>query len=423
MEQVTELANNIRRSLILLLILSFLSCNKEISNQKSDKIQYNWLPKTILFTDENQKVEVYFEILIDGQTKTENNFSLYSQDSNIATISKNEITSKNEGTTFVILSYNNFSSKITVVVNPNINFKEIKPDKTKIDITNWGTYTVNLSGYDSNHVEYKNIFAIWKSSNPLIATVNNNNLINIGAENGSGTLSAYVDNVSTSINISVNLPVKEPYGIKVFSFEKGDNGSFGEDYFPNNILGAPSGGEQPQSSPKELYSLGNNGSITIQFANYVINKAGCDFTVFENPVCENRDCSLLFTETAFVGVSQNGDNFIFFPAYYNKNTNTTDTPYYNPDNFQGLAGVHFVYAEPPTISAINPSVSGGDCFDLEKLGLKWAKYVKIVDTGFTSLDNNGEIIDDAGNHFACAPDKCGFDFDAVSIVHSGHETP
>jgi len=160
-----------------------------------------------------------------------------------------------------------------------------------------------------------------------------------------------------------------PWADAVASFTPGEGAGFGGNYFPANVLGPPdqSAGINEYSSsnkPQEILSLGKGGEIVLSFDdNYIVDGEGADFTVFENAfisVLDNKP----FVEAGIVAVSQDGRNFVEFP--------------YDTATWAGLAGVT------PTKDNLNftdPSVSGGDQFDLAAVGLEWARFVKITDLG------------------------------------------
>jgi hypothetical protein len=179
------------------------------------------------------------------------------------------------------------------------------------------------------------------------------------------------------------------------SFTPGTGAGFGQNYMPDNVLGPPdpSASITPynaSNAPQELLSLGHGGEIILHFKdNRIINGAGADFTVFENPFISLLDGSV-FMEAGIVAVSQDGSTWYEFP--------------YDTTDMSGLAGVT------PTDDNQNPTdpaVSGGDQFDLEDLGLEWAAYVKITDLGDIYQEGvwNGD-----------------FDLDAVVAVHSENTT-
>jgi hypothetical protein len=187
-------------------------------------------------------------------------------------------------------------------------------------------------------------------------------------------------------------PIQEsdPWADAVVSFTAGSGSGFGQNFLPENILGPPDPSTgvdayNPSSNPREILSLGHGGEIILEFTdNKIVNGDGIDFTVFENAFI-SWDGSV-FMEAAKVAVSQDGHNWFEFPF------DTTD--------MSGLAGVTPIADnQNPT----DPTVSGGDQFDLESVGLEWASYVRITDLGdyYQEGTYNGD-----------------FDLDAVVAVNS-----
>ena len=187
-----------------------------------------------------------------------------------------------------------------------------------------------------------------------------------------------------------------PFADFVQSFTPGMGAGFGQDQFPGIVLGPPHGGGELQGS-LDVLSLGNDGVIVLGFDPPVIcDGPGPDLTVFENPFHSGSINGPIFIEYGIVGVSQDGINFIDFP--HDNNTHA------------GLAGQTPVLSNPDNdISPLDPSVSGGDQFDLADVGLTWAKYVRITDPGAS--------IDDPGNHIPPGT-QAGFDLDAVAALHA-----
>ncbi|MFQ5674439.1 MAG: FlgD immunoglobulin-like domain containing protein, partial [bacterium] len=178
----------------------------------------------------------------------------------------------------------------------------------------------------------------------------------------------------------------------VVSFTPGEGAGFGENFFPNNVLGPPDPDptltpSNPSSKPQELLSLGHGGEIILAFNdNFIVDDEGVDFTVFENPFYLGGDTTQPFIEAAFVAVSMDGQNWVEFP--------------WDTTTFAGFAGVT------PTRDNQNPgdpTVSGGDSFDLKDVGLPFAKFVKLTDIG--DLKQEGSFNGD-------------FDLDAVVAVNS-----
>ncbi|TDI87854.1 MAG: T9SS type A sorting domain-containing protein [Caldithrix sp.] len=183
----------------------------------------------------------------------------------------------------------------------------------------------------------------------------------------------------------------DPWADIVVSFTPGAGAGFGQNFFPDNVLGPPDPDQaltefNPSSKPQELLSLGQGGGIVLEFTdNFIVDGEGVDFTVFEN-VFFFSGSTVPFIEAAFVAVSMDGENWVEFP--------------WDTTTFEGFAGVT------PTFDNQNPTdpnVSGGDSFDLADVGLPYAKYVKLTDIG--DLKKEGPFNGD-------------FDLDAVVAVNS-----
>jgi hypothetical protein len=193
--------------------------------------------------------------------------------------------------------------------------------------------------------------------------------------------------------------LSDPCADGVTAYTAGQNGGFNQDLLPDIVLGAPRGLGMNAGS-LDVVSLGNGGSITVAFTdNRIIDGPGPDFTVFENAF--NSPGLGIFTEVAVVAASADGVNFVEFPHGA------------GGSDLSGLAGQTPVYSNADTnqIDPRDPTVSGGDQFDLATIGLTSARYLRITDPGAT--------IDDVGNHFPTpGPGKSGFDLDAVVAIHS-----
>ncbi|WP_224369528.1 cell surface protein [Hyalangium versicolor] len=177
----------------------------------------------------------------------------------------------------------------------------------------------------------------------------------------------------------------DPFADRVVSFQPGEAAGFGQDLFPGVVLGPPRGEGSSQGS-LDVLSLGRQGVIVLEFTDWVpVDGPGVDLLVFENPFGR-------FAETGVVAVSDDGLTWHEFPC---------DAT--NPDaGYPGCAGVHPVFSHPDNgISPTDPSVAGGDGFDLSEVGVSRARFVRIRDSG---ANGYGGI---AG----------GFDLDAVSVVH------
>ena len=189
----------------------------------------------------------------------------------------------------------------------------------------------------------------------------------------------------------------EPCVDAVVDFVAGTNGGFQEELLPDIVLGPPFGLGVSDGS-LDVASLGDGGSITVAFEdNVIVDGPGVDFTIFENPFGDGVT-EATFIEVGIVSVSADGQTFVEMP--------------YDPNGFVGLAGVTPVESHPDNgIDPRDPTVSGGDAFDLALVGLTEARYIRIDDPGAT--------IHDPGNDFPTpGPGKSGFDLDAIVAIHS-----
>jgi hypothetical protein len=180
------------------------------------------------------------------------------------------------------------------------------------------------------------------------------------------------------------------FATQVVSFTAGPGPTTGQEQLPDIVLGPPKGGGASMGS-LDVCTLGNGGTITLGFApSGIVDRPGPDFIVFENAFDVNGDPTKPFAELGTVAVSDDGVTFHEFPC------TATTYPY------GSCAGWHPVFANADTneIDPTDPSVAGGDAFDLADLGLSEARFVRITDR----VDQTGT----AGT----------FDLDAVSIVHA-----
>jgi len=194
----------------------------------------------------------------------------------------------------------------------------------------------------------------------------------------------------------------------VVSFTPGACAGFGGASMPGIVEGPPVGGGSDHGST-DVVSLGNGGTIVVSFGpNAIVDGPGPDFIVFENPFWIDGNPSGVYAEPGEVSVSDDGATWQSFPC----------TPTYDPSASDGTgteppygscAGWHIVYSSPANgISPLDPATAGGDAFDLADLGVKHARYARIV-------DKTREACPDAG---ADEPTANGFDLDAVAIVNA-----
>jgi hypothetical protein len=147
-----------------------------------------------------------------------------------------------------------------------------------------------------------------------------------------------------------------------------------------------------------IVTLGDGGSITLSFANPILDTDGFDLVVFENGV--RTTAGRGFFELAFVEVSSNGTDFYRFSG--RSTTPQPTSPYafleLDPTNLDGMAGKY-----PATY---------GTPFDFAWLGLTSVSRVRIVD-----ILGDGEMLDADGKPiFDPYPTSgsAGFDLDAVA---------
>jgi len=189
---------------------------------------------------------------------------------------------------------------------------------------------------------------------------------------------------------------QDPFADAVASFMPGTGAGFGADELPGVVLGPPRGAGLVQGS-FDVVSLGNEGVIVLRFdLPLICDGPGPDFTVFENAFHAGTPSGAVFAEYGIVAVSQDGEHFVEMP--------------YDAVTHAGLAGQTPVLSAPDNgIDPLDPSVSGGDSFDLSAVGLPWAAYVRITDPG--------AAIPDPGNQLPGGT-QAGFDLDAIAALHA-----
>ncbi len=145
----------------------------------------------------------------------------------------------------------------------------------------------------------------------------------------------------------------------------------------------------------EIVSLGRGGELTLTFNKDIINGEGPDFATFENGFSDT------FLELAWVEVSQDGVNFVRFPNY--SLTESAVNGFGNVDATK-IMGYCSKYRQ-----------GYGTPFDLDDVGLDYAKYVKIIDIigDGTATDSDGNIIYDPYPTSGSA----GVDIDAVAVIN------
>ncbi len=183
----------------------------------------------------------------------------------------------------------------------------------------------------------------------------------------------------------------------VLYFHPGKGQNVGQDssYFPANIFNLPDSAASENvgsANPNNICSLGLGGEIVVGFKNYfIIDSDGPDFTIFENAFI-NPITKKVFAEPGIVSVSEDGINFVEFP--------------FDSLTLEGCAGTRPTYGK---ANPYDPTVSGGNSFDIEKIGFKKARFIKIKDFSEFVLNNKSHPFYD--------PTISGFDLDAVVGIH------
>ncbi len=192
---------------------------------------------------------------------------------------------------------------------------------------------------------------------------------------------------------------EDPFADAVHALELGTNGGFGSELLPDIVLGPPRGTGLTQGS-FDVLALGDGGEIVLRFDEpFICDGPGVDFTVFENAFHSGGSVAgAIFDELGYIAVSQDGVTFFELP--------------FDRVALTGLAGQTPVESNPDNgIDPTDPTVSGGDSFDLADVGLAWASYVRITDVG-------GDIPDVGDLPPFLPPPNAGFDLDAVAAVHT-----
>ncbi len=180
------------------------------------------------------------------------------------------------------------------------------------------------------------------------------------------------------------------FAIAVESINYGAGAGFGQNRFPDIILGPPMG-IGTYSGSTDVLSLGAGGEIILDVGKcIIIDGIGPDFTVFENVFLISGDPDHPYAELATVSVSADGTEFVDFPC------DSDSYPY------TGCAGWNPVYSNPDNdISPFNPDESGGESYDLNDIGVENAQFIRIRAT----------------DSYCGSGSACGFDLDAIAVIN------
>jgi len=194
----------------------------------------------------------------------------------------------------------------------------------------------------------------------------------------------------------------------VVQFSPTDCTGFGAASLPGIVEGPPVGGGSDHGS-LDVVSLGSGGSIEVTFApNAIVDGPGPDFIVFENPFWIAGNSNDPYAEPGEVSVSDDGKTWVPFLCNPTFDPGASDGTGTAPP-YGACGGWGVVYSTPQNgISPFDPSKAGGNAYDLATIGVKHARFVKIV-------DRTDEVCPDAG---AQKPNTNGFDLDAIAILNA-----
>ena len=187
-------------------------------------------------------------------------------------------------------------------------------------------------------------------------------------------------------------PWLAPFASEVISFTPGEGAGFGEDDFPEVVLGAPGPGTELQPS-LDVLTLGTGGEIVLGFGGRIIvDGPGPDFSIHENPFWPGGSSTNVFAEFGEVSVSDDGEEWWTYPC----------SPVLGElDTYEGCAGWN--PTQPFTAEEgifLDPADTGGDLFDLAVIGVPSIRFIRIKD-----LSEGGP------------PPTAGFDLDGISMLY------
>ena len=180
-------------------------------------------------------------------------------------------------------------------------------------------------------------------------------------------------------------PTPDPFADELLSFHPGPGAGYGLEALPSVVLGPPAGAGDASGS-LDVLSLGEAGEIVLAFQDLLpVDGEGPDLLVFENPFSG-------WLETGVVAASEDGVTWFEWPCAADDAAG----------GYPGCAGVQPVYANDDNgVDPTDPAAAGGDAFDLADIGLAWAAFIRIRDSGANSY----------------AEPSGGFDLDALAVVN------
>jgi hypothetical protein len=179
--------------------------------------------------------------------------------------------------------------------------------------------------------------------------------------------------------------------VDVVRFDPGEGSGHGSDRLPGVVIGVPDGGKTSEGS-LDVLSLGLGGELIVRLGCDVRDGDGVDLVVYENAFLVGSTGNA-FAEPAEIAVSADGE---IFHAFFCEAPTAQVAP---DDGVDGCAGLAPVAANAENgLAGVFPD-GGGDGFDLARVGLERARFVRIRDRSAAGATPNA-----------------GFDLDAVVAV-------
>ncbi len=165
-----------------------------------------------------------------------------------------------------------------------------------------------------------------------------------------------------------------------------------------------------------VVSLGDGGSITLEFDSGIGDGIGNDFAVFENGFVD-QGSGFFFGEFAFVEVSSDGINFARFPSTSLQTGPIRKFDVVDPSNYHNLAGdqligvgtgfdLHDLWNDPLFLNAT-----------LDMTDVRFVRIVDVIGDGSTFDQFGQPIYDPYATDFASG----GFDAEAIGVLHTAPE--
>lgn len=210
---------------------------------------------------------------------------------------------------------------------------------------------------------------------------------------GRGLLSVIIALTAMASTASAQYAPQRCDSVLRFTPGTGQSTGQGPIFFPTNVFTGPAplaSDTVPLTEPRDVCSIGLGGTVVVGFRSAVIvDGPGADFTIFENAF---RFLGRIYAEPAMIEVSYDGVMWKAFP--------------FDSATLQGCAGITPTTGYDP----FDPTVSGGDAFDLETIGVDTIRWIRITDV--TSIIRNDP------QHPFYDPTLSGFDLDVVIGLHA-----